>query len=151
VERAAFLLRPIHERLLAAVKGSAKLFADETTAPVLDPGRGRTKLGQLWAYARDDRPRGGTDPPGIACKAERPITHLITVTVYTEANGRQRPLAVAALEDRIVGWPDSRMPGEHVLWSESDPVCQLSNLIPTMKRTAPSAARTTASRTRLAR
>jgi len=23
---------------------------------VLDPGRGRTKTGQLWAYARDDRP-----------------------------------------------------------------------------------------------
>ncbi len=82
VGRAAFLLRPIHERLLAALKGSAKLFADETTAPVLDPGRGRTKLGQLWAYARDDRPWGGTDPPGVAYvyapdrKAERPITHL---------------------------------------------------------------------------
>ena len=66
VGRAAFLLRPIHERLLAALKGSTKLFADETTAPVLDPGRGRTKLGQLWAYARDDRPWGGTDPPGVA-------------------------------------------------------------------------------------
>lgn len=46
-------------------KGSAKLFADETTAPVLDPGRGRTKTGQLWAYARDDRPWGGADPPGV--------------------------------------------------------------------------------------
>ncbi len=82
VGRAAFLLRPIHERLLAALKGSAKLFADETTAPVLDPGRGRTKLGQLWAYARDDRPWGGTDPPSVAYvyapdrKAERPIAHL---------------------------------------------------------------------------
>jgi transposase len=82
VGRAAFLLRPIQERLLAALKGSAKLFADETTAPVLDPGRGRTKLGQLWAYARDDRPWGGTDPPGVAYvyapdrKAERPIVHL---------------------------------------------------------------------------
>ena len=52
------------------------------TAPVLDPGRGRTKTGQLWAYARDDRPWGGPDPPGVAYvyapdrKAERPITHL---------------------------------------------------------------------------
>jgi transposase len=33
---------------------------------VLDPGRGRTKLGQLWAYARDDRPWGGSEPPGVA-------------------------------------------------------------------------------------
>src|SRR5450432_1830210 len=82
VGRAAFLLRPVHERLLAILKGSAKLFADETTAPVLDPGRGRTKTGQLWAYARDDRPWGGSDPPGVAYvyapdrKAERPIAHL---------------------------------------------------------------------------
>jgi hypothetical protein len=82
VGRAAFLLRPVHERLLTRLKGSAKLFADETTAPVLDPGRGKTKTGQLWAYARDDRPWAGTDPPGVAYvyapdrKAERPIAHL---------------------------------------------------------------------------
>lgn len=43
----------------------AKLSADETTAPVLDPGRGRTKTGQLFAYARDDRPCGGADQPGV--------------------------------------------------------------------------------------
>jgi transposase len=28
------------------LKGSNKLFADETRAPVLDPGRGKTKTGQ---------------------------------------------------------------------------------------------------------
>jgi transposase len=82
VGRAAFLLRPVHDRLLTVLKSSAKLFADETTAPVLDPGRGRTKTGQLWAYARDDRPWGGTDPPAVTYvyapdrKAERPIAHL---------------------------------------------------------------------------
>src|SRR4051795_12435604 len=82
VGRAAFLLRPVHERLLAKLKQSTKLFADETTAPVLDPGRGRTKTGQLWAYARDDRPWGGTDPPAVAYvyapdrTASQPITHL---------------------------------------------------------------------------
>jgi transposase len=82
VGRAAWLLRPVHERLLMKLKGSTRLFADETTAPVLDPGRGRTKTGQLWAYARDDRPWGGTDPPAVVYvyapdrKAERPIAHL---------------------------------------------------------------------------
>src|SRR5271154_4695543 len=82
VGRAAFMLRPVHERLLMTLKASTQLFADETTAPVLDPGRGRTKIGQLWAYARDDRPWGGSDPPGVAYvyapdrKAERPIAHL---------------------------------------------------------------------------
>ena len=38
---------------------------DETRAPVLDPGRGRTKTGWLWALARDDRNWGGADPPGV--------------------------------------------------------------------------------------
>jgi transposase len=82
VGRAALLLRPVHERLLEVLKASPKLFADETTAPVLDPGRGRTKTGQLWAYARDDRPWRGPDPPGVANvyapdrKAERPVAHL---------------------------------------------------------------------------
>ena len=82
VGRAAFTLRPVYDRVFAVLKGSGKLFADETTAPVLDPGRGRTKTGRLWAYARDDRPWGGTDPPGVAYvyapdrKAERPSAHL---------------------------------------------------------------------------
>ena len=82
VGKAAFLLKPIHERLFERLKASGKLFADETTAPVLDPGRGRTKTGQLFAYARDDRPWGGADPPGVAYlyapdrKAEQPIRHL---------------------------------------------------------------------------
>lgn len=54
VGRAAWHLRPVHERLLTHVRASTKIFADETTAPVLDPGRGRTKTGQIWAYARDE-------------------------------------------------------------------------------------------------
>ena len=82
VGKAAFLLRPVHERLFERLKASGKLFADETTAPVLDPGRGRTKTGQLFAYARDDRPWGGIAPPGVAYlyapdrKAEQPLRHL---------------------------------------------------------------------------
>lgn len=64
VGRAAFLLLPVHERLLGHLKASSKLFADETTAPVLDPGHGRTKTGQLFAYAQDGRPsRDATRPP----------------------------------------------------------------------------------------
>ena len=38
---------------------------DETRAPVLDPGRGKTKTGWLWALARDDRNWGGADLPGV--------------------------------------------------------------------------------------
>jgi transposase len=65
VGRAAAELRPLHERLLEHLKGSPKLFMDETRAPVLDPGRKRTKTGYLWAVARDDRPWAGPDPPAV--------------------------------------------------------------------------------------
>jgi transposase len=66
VGRAAAELRPVHQRLFEHLKRSPKLFMDETRAPVLDPGRRRTKSGYLWAIARDDRPWGGTDPPAVA-------------------------------------------------------------------------------------
>ncbi len=62
---AAFHLRPVVDRLAEHLKTSTKLFMDETTAPVLDPGRGRTKTGFLWALARDDRAWSGDDPPGV--------------------------------------------------------------------------------------
>jgi transposase len=62
---AAGELKPVVVRLREILLGSARLFADETTMPVLDPGRGRTKTGYAWAIARDDRPWGGSDPPGV--------------------------------------------------------------------------------------
>ncbi len=121
--RAAFMLRPVHERLLAALKASSKLFADETTAPVLDPARGRTKLGQFWAYARDDRPWGGTDPPGVAYvyapdrKAKQPIAHLAGFTGILQVDGYSGYRALADphayLTDVITkivnGHPNSRI------------------------------------------
>jgi len=101
VGRAAWHLRPLHERLLAHIRSSTKIFADETTAPVLDPGRGRTKTGQLWAYARDDRPFGGADPPLAVYvyapnrKAEQPIAHLADFAGIVQVDGYAgyRPLA----------------------------------------------------------
>jgi transposase len=79
---ACWWLEPLQARLAAHVFGSTKLFADDTPIPVLDPGRGRTKTGRLWVYARDDRPWGGADPPAAVYfyspdrRAERPATHL---------------------------------------------------------------------------
>src|SRR6516225_1148817 len=60
---ACWWLEPLQARLATHVFGSAKIFADDTPIPVLDPGRGRTKTGRLWVYTRDDRPWGGPDPP----------------------------------------------------------------------------------------
>ena len=66
VGKSAFELTPVYEALMADLKRSTKLFMDETPAPVLAPGRKRTKTGYFWALARDDRPWGGEDPPGVA-------------------------------------------------------------------------------------
>src|SRR5438034_489732 len=63
---AAAELKPLYVRLRELILASGKIAVDETIAPVLDPGRGRTKQGYFWAIARDDRPWGGTDPPAIA-------------------------------------------------------------------------------------
>src|SRR5690606_9973745 len=65
VGRASWHLAPVVDRMAELLKCSGKLFMDETTAPVLDPGRGRTKTGYLWALARDDRSWSGGDPPGV--------------------------------------------------------------------------------------
>jgi transposase len=56
--------------------------ADDTTLPVLDPGRGRTKTGRLWCYVVDNRPWSGPGHPAAAYaysedrKGEHPATHL---------------------------------------------------------------------------
>jgi len=79
---ACWWLEALQERLAGCIFASGKLFADDTPVPVLDPGRGRTKIGRLWAYVRDDRPWGGPDPPAALYlfspdrKSERPATHL---------------------------------------------------------------------------
>ncbi|MBM2082097.1 MULTISPECIES: IS66 family transposase [Roseobacteraceae] len=66
VGKAAYELAPVYDALIADLKRSTKLFMDETTAPVLDPGKGKVKKGYFWALARDDRPWNGDDPPGVA-------------------------------------------------------------------------------------
>jgi transposase len=79
---AVWWLEPLHARLAEHVFASQTLFADDTPVPVLDPGRGRTKTGRLWVYARDDRPWCGPDPPATVYlyspdrRAERPAAHL---------------------------------------------------------------------------
>jgi transposase len=65
VGAAAAELQPLTDRLLQQLKASSHLFCDETRCPVLDPGRGKTKTGYLWAIARDERPWGGSDPPTV--------------------------------------------------------------------------------------
>lgn len=82
VGRACWWLTPLYDLVVGTVLSSAKVFADDTTLPVLDPGRGRTKTGRVWCYAVDDRPWNGPEPPAAAYvysedrKGARPAGHL---------------------------------------------------------------------------
>ncbi|ARU02530.1 transposase IS66 family protein [Yoonia vestfoldensis] len=64
--RTGSLIAPVVDHMAQRLMAeSTRLYVDETTAPVLDPGRGKTKTGYLWAVLRDDRGWGGTAPPGV--------------------------------------------------------------------------------------
>jgi transposase len=107
VGKAAWYLRPLRDHILERLRRSERLFADETTAPVLEPGRGRTKTGQIWAYARDDRPWGGSDPPIVAYvyaadrKAERPEAHLEGFAGILQVDGYGGYAALARRNQQI--------------------------------------------------
>ncbi|MHC2357854.1 transposase [Sinorhizobium meliloti] len=65
-----FELQMLADYILERVKEGERIFADETTLPTLAPGSGKTTKAWLWAYARDDRPYGGTSPPMVAYRFE---------------------------------------------------------------------------------
>ena len=81
--RTAWWLQPLHQLLLTTILASPKLFADDTRLPVLDPGRGRTRVGFLWGIGRDDAPWDGPLPSAV-------------VYVYTEDRVYDRAREVLA-------------------------------------------------------
>jgi transposase len=93
VGQSARLVRPMVDALGAHVMAAERVHADDTTVPVLDPGRGTTKTGRLWCYVRDDRPFGGTSPPAVLYryspdrKGEHPRTHLAGFRGILQADG----------------------------------------------------------------
>jgi transposase len=93
VGQTARLVRPLVEALGAHVMAAARVHADDTTVPVLDPGRGNTKTGRLWCYVRDDRPFAGKAAPAVLyCyspdrKGEHPRTHLGPFRGILQADG----------------------------------------------------------------
>jgi len=78
------LIEPLVEALRRHVMSAEKLHADDTPIPVLAPGNGKTKIGRLWTYVRDDRPAADLSPPAVWFaytpdrKGEHPERHLAT-------------------------------------------------------------------------
>ena len=78
----AFNIKPVVDHMLVHIKTARHLFMDETRAPVLDPGAGKTKTGYLWALARDGRGWGEAGP---------------LMVVFTYGDGRAGAHAMAIL------------------------------------------------------
>ena len=55
---------PLVDAIHAHVFAAKRLHADDTTVPVL--AKDKTRIAQLWAYVRDDRPFAGRAPPAAA-------------------------------------------------------------------------------------
>jgi transposase len=93
VGRACWWLKPLYELVVSTVLSTDKVFADETTLPVLDPGRGKTKTGRLWCYAVDDRPWTGPTHPAAAYvysedrRGEHPTAHLAAFNGTLQVDG----------------------------------------------------------------
>lgn len=87
------LMNPLVDALGRYVLEAAKVHGDDTPIPVLDPGRGRTKIGRIWVYVRDDRPAGSRAPPAVWYryspnrKGEHPGAHLPTFSGILQADG----------------------------------------------------------------
>ena len=93
VGQSARLLRPLVDAVGAHVMAAERVHADDTTVPVLDPGRGTTRTGRLWCYVRDDRPFAGTAAPAVLYhyspdrKGEHPRAHLASFRGILQADG----------------------------------------------------------------
>jgi transposase len=61
VGAAAATLMPLVDVIRDHVFAAERIHADDTTVPVL--AKGKTRVGRLWTYVRDDRPFAGPDPP----------------------------------------------------------------------------------------
>ena len=74
------VLAPLVACIEAHVLTAERLHGDDTTVPVL--AKGKTDVGRLWTYVRDDAPFGGSSPPAAIFhysrdrKGVHPQTHL---------------------------------------------------------------------------
>src|SRR3954464_1991277 len=80
VGAAAATLMPLIDVIRTHVFAAERIHVDDTTVPVL--AKGKTRVGRLWTYVRDDRPFAGPDPPAAVFfysrdrGGEHPAQHL---------------------------------------------------------------------------
>jgi transposase len=85
--RIAFHMGPVIDAMIEALQASDRLFADETTVPVLAPRTGKTRKDYLWAVVRDQRGWGGADPPIVVFQHSRSRSAETAQKIFTGFNG----------------------------------------------------------------
>lgn len=100
------------------VLSAERLHGDDTTVPVL--AAGKTIIGRLWTYVRDDRPFGGLSPPATMFFYSRdrggghPCRHLVPYHGILQADayaGFNDPAGAQARSDRRGGVLDKTAQG----------------------------------------
>ena len=92
VGEASHLMEPLVETIRRYVMSTDKLHGDDTPLPVLDPGRGRTRIARFWTYVRDSRSSGDRSPAAVWFsyspdrKGEHPQRHLATFRGILQAD-----------------------------------------------------------------
>jgi hypothetical protein len=90
------LLEPLADAIGRHVLAGQAIFADDPPVQMLTPGAGKTATARLWAYGRDERPRGGDAPPAswyrfsADRKGLRPKDHLAKYRGWMHADGYAR-------------------------------------------------------------
>jgi len=90
VGAAAATLMPLVDAIRSHVFAAERIHADDTTVPVL--AKGKTRIGRLWTYVRDDRPFAGPDPPAAVFfysrdrGGEHPEQHLASFAGLMQAD-----------------------------------------------------------------
>ncbi len=81
--RAALLLQPVIDAMIAELRRSDRLQMDETIVPVLAPGTGAVRKDWLWVVLRDQRGWGGGDPPIVVFHHSRSRSGAVAQEILT--------------------------------------------------------------------
>jgi len=82
VGQVSTLISPLVDAIGKHVKNGHHIYADDTTAPTLKPGKGKTQTGRYWTYVRDGRDWNENAPPAVWLhysedrKSLHPTSHL---------------------------------------------------------------------------
>lgn len=103
------------------VRAGASTHADDTKAPVLDPGRGKTKTGRLWVAERDERPFASTAPPAAYYLFSQDRKAIHAKTLLYPCRGFLHADAYAGFGDLYLPDPKTNAPRlvEVACWSHA--------------------------------